>query len=163
MQQAHDKLSLPLKSICSDVKHDPDNDEDENIPFLGLQWNRKDDNIKFNGSFTLTKKNQMGHSKNLDISQINKKIFKDLNWLKNNVTKRIILRLTMSYFNPLGALLSISLANYKLLSSRLMTLTDINRYDQAINNEALLLEIGKHFDLLSQYKKSKLCRNICRV
>ena len=103
---------------------------DENIPILGLLWNRKDDTIKFNGSFTLTKKNRMGHSKNLDISQIDKKFLKDLNWPKSNVTKPVILRLTMSHFDPLGALLSVSLTNYKLLSSRVMALTDINRYDQ---------------------------------
>ena len=56
---------------------------------------------------------------------------------------------------PLGAHLSISLTNYKLLSSRVMASTHINQYDQVINDEALLLEIGRHFELLSDYKKLK--------
>ena len=63
-------------------KHDENNEVDENIPFLGLLWNRKTDTIKFNGSFTLTKKNRMGQSKNLDISQIDKKFLKILTGLK---------------------------------------------------------------------------------
>ena len=88
LKEAHDKLSLPLKCIWSDEKHDENNSVDENIPILGLLWNRKDDTIKFNGSFTLTKKNRMGHSKNLDISQIDKKFFKDLNWPKSNLCNK---------------------------------------------------------------------------
>ena len=33
LQEAHDKLSLQLKFICSSEKHDENNEVDENIPF----------------------------------------------------------------------------------------------------------------------------------
>ena len=57
--------------------------------------------------FLYQKKNRMGQTKSSDISQIDKKCFRDMNWLKQNVTKRVILRLTMTHFDPIGAHLSI--------------------------------------------------------
>ena len=51
----------------------------------------------------------MGQTKSLDISELDKKCFRDIQWLKQNITKRVILRLTMTHFDPLGAHLSISL------------------------------------------------------
>ena len=105
--------------------------------------------------FPCPKKNKMGQTKSSDISQIDKKCFRDMTWLKQNVTKRVILRITMTHFDPIGAHLSISLNNFKLLSSKIMATTNVNQYDQTLNDENLLLQIGKNLELLSTYKDLK--------
>ena len=103
LKEAHETLSIPLKFICSSERYEKNNEVETNVPLLGLLWNRNDDSISFNGTFSLSKKNRMGQTKSLDISQIDKKCFRDMNWLKQNVTKRVILRLTMTHFDPIGA------------------------------------------------------------
>ena len=154
LREAHHKLGLQLKFFCTNLKHESENNEvDTMIPFLGLEWDRRTDSISFNGTFTLSKKNRMGQSKHQDISNIDKKFFKDLSWLKQHVNKRVILRLTMSHFDPLGCLLSVSLTNFKLLASRVMELTDTHKYDQLIENDEFLMKVGKQIELLSNYKQ----------
>ena len=98
----------------------------------------------------------MGQNKSSDISQIDKKCFRDMTWLKQNVTKRVILRLTMTHFDPIGAHLSISLNNFKLLSSKIMATTNVNQYDQTLNDENLLLQIGKNLELLTAQSTSEI-------
>ena len=58
----------------------------------------------------------------------------------------------MTHFDPLGAHLSVSLNNFKLLSSRVMASTNVNQFDQSINDQNLLLEIGRHLENHSNYK-----------
>ena len=43
MSKEHAKLNLPLN-------------EEKNIPYVGFNWDRVNDTINFNGSFTLSKK-----------------------------------------------------------------------------------------------------------
>ena len=72
------------------------------IPFLGMEWCRQTDTIRFNGSFSIKKKNRLGQNKLEDISSIDKKLFKDLHWLRSHISKRVILRFTMCHYDPLG-------------------------------------------------------------
>ena len=44
-------------------------------------------------SFTLGKKNKMGHAKHKVLADIPKDKFRDLSWLRQSVTKRVILRM----------------------------------------------------------------------
>ena len=110
----------------------------KNIPYLGLVWNREIDNIAFNGSFTIAKKNSMGQAKFRDLSDIPKDKFKDIAWLKPNITKRVILRLTMGHYDPFGCMLSVSLTNFKIFTSKIMEMTETNRYDDPIEDEPFL-------------------------
>ena len=55
LRQAHDRLSLPHKFICTDVNNDSKtNEADMKIPFLGMEWCRQTDTIRFNpkGSYS---------------------------------------------------------------------------------------------------------------
>ena len=73
MRQAHDRLSLPLKFICTDVNNDSKtNEADMKIPFLGMEWCRQTDTIRFNGSFSIKKKNRLGQNELEDTSSITK-------------------------------------------------------------------------------------------
>jgi len=73
LKQAHDKVSLPLKFICTDIHNDDKtNEADIKIPFLGMEWCRKSDSIRFNGTFSIGKKNRFGMTKMEDISNIGK-------------------------------------------------------------------------------------------
>ena len=39
LKKAHEKISLPLKFICTDIANDAKNNEaDTKIPFLGMEW-----------------------------------------------------------------------------------------------------------------------------
>ena len=55
-KEAHETLSIPLKFICSSERHEKNNEVETNVPLLGLLWNRNDDTISFNGTFSLSKK-----------------------------------------------------------------------------------------------------------
>ena len=58
LKQAHERISLPLKFICTDIANDAKNNEaDTKIPFLGMEWCRRTDTIRFNGTFSIGKKN----------------------------------------------------------------------------------------------------------
>ena len=79
LKQAHDKVSLPLQFICTDIANDNKaNEADTKIPFLGMEWCRKSNSICFNGTFSIGKKNRFGMTKMEDISTIDKRHFRDL-------------------------------------------------------------------------------------
>ena len=56
LKEAHETLSIPLKFICSSERYEKNNEVETNVPLLGLLWNRNDDSISFNGTFSLSKK-----------------------------------------------------------------------------------------------------------
>ena len=118
-----------------------------------MAWCRRTDTIRFNGTFSIGKKNRSGMSKMEDISTIDKKHFRDLEWLKSNVTKRIILRLTISHYDPMGCFLNISLTNFKIITAKIMEFTTANKYDEEITDNEFLLDVGRHLELLSHYKE----------
>ena len=103
--------------------------------------------------FSIGKKNRFGMTKMEDISTIDKRHFRDLEWLKSNVTKRIILRLTMSHYDPIGCFLNISLTNFKIITAKVMEITTANKYDEEITDHQFLLDVGRHLELLSHYKE----------
>ena len=59
LKQAHEKISLQLKFICT-ANDDKSNEADTKIAFLGMEWCRKSDSIRFNGTFSIGKKNIFG-------------------------------------------------------------------------------------------------------
>ena len=87
-----------------------------------------------------------------DIFTIDKRHFRDLEWLKSNVTKRIILRLTMSHYDPIWCFLNISLTNSKIITAKVVEIT--NKYDEEITDHEFLLDVGRNLELLVLTKNS---------
>ena len=84
----------------------------------------------------------MEQAKYKDLADIPKDKFRDILWLKQTVT-RVILRLCMVHYDPMGCLLSPSLTNFKIFTSKIMEITATNRYDDQITDNDFLLQDGK--------------------
>ena len=59
----------------------------------------------------------------------------------------------MSHFDPLGCLLSVSLTNLKIATSRIIEISQNNRFDDKIEDDDFLIKVGRMLEGLSNYKE----------